>query len=286
MSLRVIHTIDELRAALAPARRAGTMIGLVPTMGALHAGHARLIETARRECGVVVVSIFVNPIQFDEKDDYARYPRTLDTDARLCESLGADLVFAPEAGEMYPEPPCTVVEVRRVSAHLCGRFRPGHFQGVATVVLKLFHIVQPDSAYFGEKDAQQLAVIRRMVRDLNLPLTVVGVPTVREPDGLALSSRNQRLSAQERQVALSLSRALRLAQRRIREGATAAEAVKGEALAMLAEQPDLRVEYLEIVDPDEMQPVDEVRGPVRIAAAIRVGSTRLIDNVEATAQSQ
>ena len=286
MSLRVIHTIDELRAALAPARRAGTMIGLVPTMGALHAGHARLIETARRECGVVVVSIFVNPIQFDEKDDYARYPRTLDTDARLCESLGADLVFAPEAGEMYPEPPCTVVEVRRVSAHLCGRFRPGHFQGVATVVLKLFHIVQPDSAYFGEKDAQQLAVIRRMVRDLNLPLTVVGVPTVREPDGLALSSRNQRLSAQERQVALSLSRALRLAQRRIREGATAAEAVKGEALAMLAEQPDLRVEYLEIVDPDEMQPVDEVRGPVRIAAAIRIGSTRLIDNVEATAQSQ
>jgi pantoate--beta-alanine ligase len=286
MSLRVIHTIDDLRAALVPARRAGTTIGLVPTMGALHAGHARLIETARRECGMVVVSVFVNPIQFDEKDDYARYPRTLDTDARLCESLGVDLVFAPEAGEMYPEPLCTVVEVRRVSEHLCGRFRPGHFQGVATVVLKLFNIVQPGRAYFGEKDAQQLAVIRRMVRDLNLPLTIVGVPTVREPDGLALSSRNQRLSASERQVALSLSRALHLAQRLIREGATGAEAVKREALAALAAQPDLRVEYLEIVDPDEMQPVEEIRGPVRVAAAIRVGPTRLIDNVEATVQSQ
>jgi pantoate--beta-alanine ligase len=285
MSLRVIHTIDDLRAALVPARRAGTTIGLVPTMGALHAGHARLIETARRECGMVVVSVFVNPIQFDEKDDYARYPRTLDTDARLCESLGVDLVFAPEAGEMYPEPLCTVVEVRRVSEHLCGRFRPGHFQGVATVVLKLFNIVRPDRAYFGEKDAQQLAVIRRMVRDLNLPLTIVGVPTVREPDGLALSSRNQRLSAQERQVALSLARALHLAQRRIREGATGAEAVKREALAALAAQPDLRVEYLEIVDPDDMQPVEVIRGPVRVAAAIRVGATRLIDNVEAAAQS-
>ncbi len=286
MSLRVIHTIEELRAALVPVRRAGTAIGLVPTMGALHAGHARLIETARRECGVVVVSIFVNPIQFDEKDDYARYPRALDADARLCESLGADVVFAPDAREMYPEPPCTVVEVRRVSEHLCGRFRPGHFQGVATVVLKLFHIVQPERAYFGEKDAQQLAVIRRMVRDLNLPLAIVGVPTVREPDGLALSSRNQRLSAQERQVALSLSRALHLAQRLIGDGSASAEAVKREALAVLAEQPGLRVEYLEIVDPDEMQPVKEIRGPVRVAAAIRVGSTRLIDNVEAAAPSR
>ncbi len=284
MSLRVIETIAELREALAPARRAGTSIGLVPTMGALHTGHARLIETARRECGLVVVSVFVNPIQFDEKDDYARYPRTLASDAQICESLGVDIVFAPDAREMYPEPLCTVVDVRRVSEHLCGSFRPGHFQGVAAVVLKLFNIVQPDRAYFGEKDAQQLAVIRRMVRDLNLPLAIVPVPTVREPDGLALSSRNQRLSAEERQVALSLSRALHLAQQLIRDGAVDAGAVRQEAMAMLDVQQGLQIEYLEVVDPDEMQPVKEIRGPVRVAAAIRVGSTRLIDNVEAAAQ--
>ena len=279
MSMRVIRTISGLREALLPARRSGNSIGFVPTMGALHAGHSFLIRTARQECGILVVSIFVNPTQFDEKDDYARYPRPLEADAALCETLGVDMVFAPDEREMYPEPQLTVVEVGKVSDDLCGRFRPGHFRGVATVVLKLLNIVQPGRAYFGEKDAQQLVVIRRMVADLNLLAEIVAVPTVREPDGLALSSRNRRLSGEERGVALSLYRALRTAEQCIREGVTDPEAVKQAGLAVLEQQPGVQVEYLEIVDCEEMQPVASISGPVRVAGAIRVGSTRLIDNL-------
>lgn len=279
MSLQLTGAIAELRSALAPARRSGAGIGLVPTMGALHAGHGRLIELARQETDWVVVSIFVNPIQFDRRDDYQRYPRELARDVEFCEARGVSVMFAPEAREMYPEPYCTVVEVRGVTEHLCGRFRPGHFQGVATVVLKLFHIVQPDRAYFGEKDAQQLAVIRRMVRDLNVPVTIVGAPTVREADGLALSSRNQRLSAEERRVAPALYQALQLAEKRIASGAGDAEEAKRAALELLEQHPEVRVEYLEVVDPDEMQPVAQIQGAVRVAAAVWIGSTRLIDNV-------
>ena len=279
MNVQLVHSIAELRARLSSIRQAGVTIGLVPTMGALHAGHGRLIEQARQESGCVVVSIFVNPIQFDQKDDYARYPRALSGDLEFCNTRGAGIVFAPAMEEMYPHPQRTFVEVTGVTEHLCGRSRPGHFRGVATVVLKLFNIVQPDRAYFGEKDAQQLAVIRRMVRELNVPVTIVETPTVREADGLALSSRNQRLSPDQRRIATQLFQALQLAEKRIAGGVSFPDQIKHEALAVLGQQPQLRVEYLEIVDPEEMQPVAHIAGPVRVAAAVWVGSTRLIDNV-------
>jgi pantoate--beta-alanine ligase len=274
----VIETIPELRDALSQIRRAGKSIGLVPTMGALHAGHGRLIEQAVEECDCVVVSVFVNPIQFDRQDDYDLYPRTLSDDVRFSERLGAGIVFAPAAGQMYPHPQNAFVEVEKVSEHLCGAFRPGHFRGVATVVLKLFNIVQPDRAYFGEKDAQQLAVIRRMVRDLAAPVTIVGVATVRESDGLALSSRNRRLTTEQRRIAPALYQALNRAAECIARGAPPDEA-KRAALALVGQYPEMRVEYLEIVDPGDMQPVDVVTGPVRIAAAVWLGGVRLIDNV-------
>jgi pantoate--beta-alanine ligase len=279
MAAELIETIPTIRRRLSDARRSGAIIGLVPTMGALHAGHARLIEQARAECPTVAVSIFVNPLQFDRKDDLQRYPRTLDADRQLCERLGVDVVFAPPVEEMYPVPPQCTVDVGHLADHLCGRFRPGHFQSVATVVLKLFGIVQPDRAYFGEKDAQQLAIIRRMVADLNVPVDIVGVATVREPDGLALSSRNSRLAPAERQSATALFRALQRADRQIAGGDTDPANVARVAVAEIPEDPSLRLEYLEIVDPEEMQPVDRIAGPVRVAGALWVGSTRLIDNV-------
>ncbi len=201
MSPDLSDTVAALRARLRPARAAGAAIGLVPTMGALHAGHFALIDRARRECSCIVVSIFVNPLQFDRQDDLRHYPRTLQADLDACRARAVNLVFAPSVGEMYPVPPTCTVEVARLADHLCGRHRPGHFNGVATVVLKLLQIVQPARAYFGEKDAQQLAVIRRLVGDLNVPVDIVEVPVVRETDGLAVSSRNAHLSPDERQVA-------------------------------------------------------------------------------------
>jgi len=281
MSPAVVHTIVETRVAVTAARRAGRTIEFVPTMGALHEGHGSLMDLARRPEGFLVVSIFVNPIQFDQREDYERYPRTLEADRLFCRARGVDLIFAPSAQEMYPEAPRTFVEVTELTEHLCGRFRPGHFRGVTTVVAKLFGIVQPDRAYFGRKDAQQLAVIRRMVRDLNLPVEIVAAPTVREPDGLAMSSRNQRLNPEERQAATAIYRALRRAAARIASGASDAEAVRREALAELEATPLLRVEYLEIVDPDEIRPVHRIAGEVLVAAAVWAGSTRLIDNVTA-----
>jgi pantoate--beta-alanine ligase len=286
MSVELVHTIAGVREAAARFRGAAKAIGLVPTMGALHAGHGRLIETARAECGAVVVSVFVNPIQFDRQDDYERYPRTLASDAGFAEARGADLVFAPEIAEMYPCRERAFVEVEALTGHLCGKFRPGHFRGVATVVTKLLNIVQPDRAYFGEKDAQQLAVIRRMVADLNLPVEIVGVPTVREADGLALSSRNQRLSAAERAVAPVLYQALRAAEAVIARGEGDPERAKSAALEVLGAEPRIRVEYFEIVDAGELQPVAEIVGPVLIAAAVWLGGTRLIDNVVATGLAQ
>lgn len=270
--------IAGVRQRVARARSGGRSIALVPTMGALHAGHGALIGRARAECGFVVVSIFVNPTQFDRQDDYDRYPRTLDADLDFCGDRGVDLVFAPEPGEMYPEPPRTSIEVAGVSERLCGEFRPGHFRGVATVVAKLFNIVAPDIAYFGEKDAQQLAVIQTMARDLNMPVEIRPVPTVREADGLALSSRNQRLSAEERRAAPVLFKALQAAAERVRSGAGSAEARRA-ALDVIAGEPLARVEYLEVVDPRSMLPVEQPAGPVRIAVAAWLGSTRLIDNV-------
>ena len=278
MALRVVQTVDEVRASLADRRAAGT-IGLVPTMGALHAGHAALIERARAECATVVVSIFVNPLQFDRADDLARYPRPLEADLALCERLGVDVVVAPAPEAIYPEPPDITVVVGATAKYLCGAFRPGHFNGVATVVLKLFNIVQPDVAYFGEKDAQQLAIIRRMVADLNVPVRIAPVPTVRESDGLALSSRNQHLSEAERALAPALFRALTDARDAVASGVTDAETVKRRAAGTLPASERLRLEYLELVDPRTFQPVQRVAGPVVAAAALWVGTTRLIDNV-------
>jgi pantoate--beta-alanine ligase len=254
-------------------------LALVPTMGALHAGHGALIDRARKEARFIVVSLFVNPIQFDRAEDYERYARVLEQDLQFCGKRNVDVVFAPDVTEMYPSQQKAFVEVSGVSEHLCGAFRPGHFRGVATVVMKLFNIVQPDVAYFGEKDAQQLAVIRRMVADLNLPLKIVGVPTVRESDGLALSSRNERLNASERRVAPALYRALEAARHMVDEGCRHAAAVRDAALAVLLAEPLVRVEYFEVVDAEEMQPVEPISGRVCIAAAIWLGGTRLIDNV-------
>jgi len=248
-------------------------------MGALHEGHGRLIDEARAASASVAVSVFVNPIQFNQSEDYADYPRPLEADLAFCAARGVDVVFAPPVEQMYPQPQATFVELGPVADHMEGRFRPGHFRGVATVVLKLFQIVQPDRAYFGEKDAQQLAVIRRMALDLNLPVEIAGVPTVREPDGLALSSRNRHLSAEERAIAPRLYQALLAAERSIAAGETRAEAVKRAARDVLPDEPGMRLEYLEIADDAEMQPVASIAGPVRVAAAVWVGRTRLIDNI-------
>jgi pantoate--beta-alanine ligase len=278
MFVRAVHTVKEVQEALTERRA----IGLVPTMGALHAGHARLIETARKQSAYVVVSIFVNPLQFGANEDYARYPKTFETDLEICRRSGVDLVFAPTIEEMYPAPETPIVDVpTQLTDHLCGPFRPGHFQGVATVVLRLFDIVKPNRAYFGEKDAQQLVVIRRVVRDRNLPIEIVAVPTVRDPDGLALSSRNKYLSHQERQIAPFVYKALQEAARLIRNGDRDPAQVRKAALRLLDEDLGIRVEYFEIVDPEQLQPVKTIQGPVLIAVAAWLGTTRLIDNISA-----
>ncbi|OFV91782.1 MAG: pantoate--beta-alanine ligase [Acidobacteria bacterium RIFCSPLOWO2_02_FULL_64_15] len=282
MNAELVESIAGLRERLARIRRSGAKVGLVPTMGALHAGHARLVERARGDCQSVTVSIFVNPLQFDREDDLRRYPRTLEGDRELCGTLGVDFVFAPPVEEMYPIPPACRVDVGRLADHLCGPYRPGHFPGVATIVLKLFEIVGPDRAYFGEKDAQQLAIIRRLVSDFNVPVQVVGVPTVREPDGLAMSSRNRQLGPSERELATVLYRALREADRQISTGTKDVHFVKAKATAEIPRDASLRLEYLDIVDPDDVQPVARIAGPVLVAGALWVGSTRLIDNLLST----
>lgn len=272
----VVAEIARLRKLLAPRRLAGKTIGLVPTMGALHAGHRRLLDIARTETDAVVATIFVNPTQFNRAEDLDRYPRTLDHDLGVCRDAGVDLVFAPSAAEMYPEEPRTWVDVPALAEHLCGPGRPGHFRGVATVVMKLFQIVQPARAYFGEKDAQQLAIIRRMVKDLDVPVTVVPVATVREPDGLAMSSRNRHLTPEERQRATVLSQALFAARDLVLRGEHSAEKIR-TAVAPLFD--GIQLEYFSIVGPEILTPVERIEGPVLIAGAIWLGSTRLIDNV-------
>ena len=274
-----VESIAEVRRTVAAWRVIGP-VGFVPTMGALHAGHERLIQQARDECARVVVSIFVNPLQFDRADDLARYPRTLDADTAICDRLGVDLVFVPSVHEMYPAPPACTVDPGPLARHLCGAHRPGHFTGMATVVLKLLNSVPADRAYFGEKDAQKIAIVRRMAADFNLPLTIVGVPTVREVDGLALSSRNTRLSARERTLAPRLYRALMVANGLIAAGEADAAVVKQTASTSVGTDDLLRLEYLEIVDPQDMQPVETIGGPVLVAGALWVGGTRLIDNCQ------
>lgn len=282
----LFRTIAEMREHIALARGHRLTIGLVPTMGALHEGHGALMRRAREETGYVVVTIFVNPTQFNRPDDFEKYPRDLATDLAFCERLGVDAVFSPDAKEMYPaglhqETPVASVEVAGVSSRLEGEFRPGHFRGVATVVAKLFNIVPADRAYFWEKDAQQLAVIQKMVTDLNFPVTIVPVPTVREPDGLAMSSRNQRLTPDQRRIAPALYKALCEAAKSIRGGDDTASATRA-GLRALAAMPEIRVEYLEVVDPATFQPIaqdDQNIGDVRIVAAVWLGDVRLIDNL-------
>ena len=278
MGTSVITSIAALRARLASLRDRGD-VGFVPTMGALHEGHARLLRQAKAECASSVASIFVNPIQFDRPDDLERYPRTLEADVEICSAHGVDIVFAPDAGEMYPRPLECFVEVGRLADHLCGRFRPGHFRGVATVVLKLLEIVRPHRAYFGEKDAQQLAIIKRMVSDFSVPTAIVGVPTVREADGLAMSSRNVHLKGAERLQAAALYQALSEGERQIKAGVTDPDAIVAGAAKQIPREGGVKLEYLEVVDPEELQPVARVSGPVLVAGAMWVGNTRLIDNI-------
>ena len=282
MSAEVADTIARVRAWREDRRRAGQRVAFVPTMGALHRGHGRLIEVAGERSDALIVSIFVNPLQFERKDDLERYPRTLDADLKICNDLGVDIVFAPTVKEMSQVEPLCTVTVKRITDGLGGRFRPGHFDGVATVVTKLFEIVQPDEAYFGEKDAQQLAVIRRMVVDLNMAVEIVGVATVREDDGLAMSSRNTRLSPEERSKATALYKALREAEQAIAAGERDARVVERRTAAVIPSDASLRLEYLEVVDPVELRRVETITGPVLVAGALWVGSTRLIDNVTCT----
>jgi pantoate--beta-alanine ligase len=275
----LLKTIGEARAHIAAARERGLTIGLVPTMGALHDGHGALMRRAREETGYVVATIFVNPTQFDRPDDFQKYPRNLETDLAFCERLGVDAVFAPDAREMYPGETLASVAVAGISTRLEGEFRPGHFRGVATVVAKLFNIVPADRAYFGEKDAQQLAVIQKMAADLNFPVTIVPVPTVREADGLAMSSRNQRLTPEQRLIAPVLYKALCEGEKTIRCGCLDAATVTRAAMQVLSGIPDIRVEYLEVVDPATFRPAEQITGAVRIVAAVWLGEVRLIDNL-------
>lgn len=287
--MEILAEIAQVRQRVADARRRGLTIGFVPTMGALHEGHAALIDHAVRECDFTVVSIFVNPLQFGPTEDLDRYPRDLDADAALCRSLGVDLIFAPTVDAMYPPGDQTIVEVHGLTEGLCGAHRPGHFRGVTTVVAKLFQIVSPDRAYFGEKDFQQLAVIKRMVADLFFPIHVIGVPTVREADGLAMSSRNRYLSPKERAAAGVIIRALKRGEEALAGGERKAEAIRDAVHQVLASEPMLRVQYVEVVDASELKPLSYIsdrdlsapRG-VLIAVAAFIGNTRLIDNKRVT----
>lgn len=273
-------TIAQVRQAVAEARRQGKTIGLVPTMGALHAGHLSLVNAAGRQCGFVGVSIFVNPTQFGPSEDLSKYPRPLEKDLELCQAHGVDLVFVPEAGEMYPSGSTTSVHVKGLTEGLCGAARPGHFDGVCTVVTKLFNIFQPDAAFFGQKDYQQAAVIRRMTADLDLPLRIEVCPIVRENDGLAMSSRNAYLSQEERSQAAALSESLRLAANLLVQGRRQARELKAAIREHLARRAPLgQIDYVEIVDPDLLTPVQEVEAPAVAALAVRFPSARLIDNM-------
>jgi pantoate--beta-alanine ligase len=275
----IVATISEVREAVASARQRGLRIGCVPTMGALHEGHASLIRRARELCGYVVVTIFVNPTQFGPREDFAKYPRTLETDRELCWQSGADLIFAPPVEEMYAANSLTFVEVAKLGDHLCGPSRPGHFRGVATVVLKLLNILQPDVAVFGAKDGQQVRIIRQMVRDLNVPTVIEIAPTVREADGLAMSSRNRYLSPTERTAAPGIYRALLEIKETVAAGETDVSRLESALTARLAAMPESRVDYARIVDDAMLQPLARLDRPALAAVAVFFGATRLIDNI-------
>lgn len=277
--MRIARTIAEVRAAVAGLRANGRSVGLVPTMGALHAGHISLVRAAKAACDAVVTTIFVNPTQFGPNEDFSKYPRTFEADCAMLEAEGVEVLFAPTAEEMYPGSASTFIDVEKISDRLDGVSRPGHFRGVATVVAKLFNIVGADKAFFGQKDAAQVAVLRRMVRDLNFELEMVVCPIIREPDGLAMSSRNRYLSAEDRKRALVLHRALRAVDRRVEAGERDAESLIRTGLMVMAEEPEVRLDYLQIVDPDTLEDLPDVSAGALVAIAAWVGPARLIDNL-------
>jgi pantoate--beta-alanine ligase len=277
--MKICKTIEEMRSASRDTRREGKRFGLVPTMGALHEGHLSLVRDAKAKSDVVAVSIFVNPLQFGPTEDLAKYPRSFERDGELLEREAVDIVFAPQPEEMYPKGAVTYVTVEGLSEKLCGRSRPGHFRGVATVVAKLFHIVEPDLAFFGQKDAAQATIIRRMVRDLNLPVEIVVCPIVRESDGLAMSSRNAYLSPQERKTALVANRSLTETKNRFDQGERNAIALIAVGKQIVAQEPAARLDYFEIVDPVTLDPMQKLTSPALVAVAVFIGNTRLIDNI-------
>jgi pantoate--beta-alanine ligase len=277
--MKVVTSVSEMRSLAGSLRRDNKSIGFVPTMGFLHDGHLSLMKKAREENEVVVASIFVNPTQFGPQEDLARYPRDAEGDRNKCEAAGVDVLFLPTAEEMYPEKPTVFVTVEGISGILEGAIRPGHFRGVATVVAKLFHMVQPQKAYFGQKDFQQCVVIRRMVRGLDLDVGIVVLPTVREPDGLAMSSRNSYLGPEERRKATVLYRALKSGEELIRAGVHEPEKVRQKMRAILLNESGLAVDYAEVADPDTLAPLDAMRDRIVLLVAARVGATRLIDNL-------
>lgn len=276
--MELTGSIEEVRSQVKSWRKQGLSVGLVPTMGYLHEGHKSLIDRAVAENDKVVVSDFVNPIQFGVNEDLSTYPRDIEADKKLCEAAGADLIFHPAPEEMYAPDFSTFVETEGVSAGLCGKTRPTHFRGVCTVVSKLFHIVMPDKAYFGEKDAQQLAVIRRMVRDLNMDIEIVGCSIVRESDGLAKSSRNTYLSEEERKAALVLSKAVFAGKEMMEQGERDSEKILSHMKSMISAEPLAKIDYVEMVDADSIESIEKAKGRVLTAMAVYIGTTRLIDN--------
>jgi len=276
--MRIIESIAEMQQAAEGWRCDGKRIGLVPTMGYLHEGHLELMRSLRPQCDVLVISIFVNPAQFAPNEDFERYPRDLERDIRLASAVGVDIGFIPEVAEIYPEGYQTYVTVTEVAAPLCGRSRPIFFRGVATVVAKLFHMVKPHVAVFGEKDFQQLVTVRRMVQDLNMEIEIIGHPTVREADGLAMSSRNAYLTPEQRPKAVRLNQSLRRAQALVQGGEQAGEVILNKVREVLDEDNDVRIDYAELCDPATLQPVTRVEGPTLLALAVHVGVARLIDN--------
>jgi pantoate--beta-alanine ligase len=277
--MKVAKTIESVRRLVKAARRAGKKIGFVPTMGALHIGHISLIEAAKKNCDFVVVSIFVNPTQFGPSEDFKKYPRPIKADLNICRKAGVNLVFVPIPKAMYPGENLTWVDVEKLSEPLCGRFRPGHFRGVATVCAKLFNIVTPDIAYFGRKDAQQAVVIKQMVADLNMPLKIVVCPTVREKNGLAMSSRNQYLTAQQKKDAAYIYKSLQKCRHTIKQGGRDTKKIIAEMRKVLKQIPSAEIQYVSIVDAETLQNIDKVAGKVLAAVAVKVGITRLIDNI-------
>jgi len=277
--MEVIRTIKEMKEFSSQARRAGKTIAFVPTMGFFHDGHLSLMREGRRRCDLLIISLFVNPTQFGPNEDFKNYPRDFERDRKMAEEVGADVLFAPEASDMYPSNHQTIVRVEKVTQNLCGRSRPVHFQGVATVVLMLFEIVMPHAAIFGEKDYQQLVTIQQMVRDLHMRVEVVGMPTVREEDGLAMSSRNRYLLLEERKAALSLYRSLQKAKELLKKGERKAERILHEMKEIFQSEPLVKIDYVQICDAYSLQDVNQIEGDVVVALAAYLGKTRLIDNL-------